>query len=257
MGDYDGAEYLHGISVLDDMMGLHADSIRKRFAHKQVLNDIYITCKTGEITGLLGRNGAGKSTLLKIIFGSLRADTRFISIDVRKVHTLAERSSLLKYLPQQAYLPPYASIKALVKCFCKNGEKAREIINHPLIKPNLHKKVYQLSGGEGRVLEVLLLLFSEAKYLLLDEPFSGLSPLYIDAIKELILERAQEKGLIITDHQYPHVLDISTKLLLLDQGNIKPVTDPMILISEGYAPAADEAFLKRITPFKKGPEAGM
>lgn len=215
--------------------GLHADSIRKQYGTRQILNDIFISCHTGELVGLLGRNGSGKSTLLKIIFGTLRAENRFVSVDQKKTGSLFAGRKLIRYLPQENFLPNHIKIRDLIRCFCSKAGGGL-LINNSLIQPHLDKKAGQLSGGENRLVEILLMLHSDAKYLLLDEPFNGLSPLQVEVVKALIREHALEKGFIITDHDYRNVLDVSSRIVLMDRGNTKMIKDHGALIALGYLP---------------------
>lgn len=224
------------------MSELHADSIRKHFNGRQVLNDIYISCKPGEIVGLVGRNGSGKSSLMKIIFGTLAADNKFVSIDQQKSGSLFAGRKLVRYLPQDSFLPGHVKIKDLVGCFCsKTGSNL--LLKHALIQAHLGKKPAKLSGGEKRLIEILLMLHAEAKYLLLDEPFNGLSPLQIEVVKGLIRAHASDKGFIITDHDYRNVLDLSSRIVLMDKGNTKVIKDHRELIELGYLPASSTAVL--------------
>jgi len=217
------------------MTGLNADSIRKQIDGRQILNDVFISCRQGEIVGLLGRNGSGKSTLLKIIFGSLSGDNKYLSIDNQKINTIYQSRKLLRYLPQDGYLPNHMSIATIIRCFC-NKQNAARVMESELVKPFMHTKVKQLSGGEKRILEILLTLHSEAKYILLDEPFNGVSPLYVEIIKDLINEHSKDKGFIITDHDYRNVLDISSTVVLMVDGNTKVIKEFNDLIKYGYLP---------------------
>jgi len=217
------------------MSGLHADSIRKQYGDRQILNDIFIACKAGEIVGLLGRNGSGKSTLLKIVFGALTANNKFVSIDQQKVDSLFAGRDLIRYLPQDNFLPAQVRIKQVIRCFCGKAG-AERLMNDLLVQPHLEKRSSQLSGGEKRLIEILLMVHSEAKYLLLDEPFNGLSPLQIEVIKDLIRVHAPQKGFIITDHDYRNVLDISSRIVLMDNGNTKVIRSVAELIELGYLP---------------------
>lgn len=218
------------------MSGLHVDSVRKQIRGRQILNDVFISCGTGEIVGLLGRNGSGKSTLLKIIFGSLSADYKFISIDGKRINSLYDNRNLLQYLPQDHYLPNHVKIKTMIQCFC-SSQNAAILMEHDLIKPSYHKKINELSGGERRILEVLLMVHSESKYLLLDEPFNGLSPLHIEILKDIIKKHSKDRGFIITDHDYRNVLDISSSVVLMDNGNTRLIKDFNDLVDFGYLPA--------------------
>src|SRR6187455_258783 len=104
------------------MHELHVDSVCKSFGTRQVLHDIFISCKPGEIIGLFGRNGCGKTTLLKIIFGSLRAENKFIKVNGRIVQTLRENQNNIAYLPQKNFLPGHLQVKKIFDLFCKSTQ---------------------------------------------------------------------------------------------------------------------------------------
>ena len=217
------------------MSGLHVDSVVKNFGLRLILSDIFISCKQGEIIGLLGRNGSGKSSLLKIIFGTLTAENKFITVDDQHVNNLFDRRNLIHYLPQDNFLPNHINIKSIISLFCTPA-KAALLIELDLIKPLIYKKSKQLSGGERRIVEILLMIYSEAKYLLLDEPFNGLAPIYLETIKDIIKKHSANKGFIITDHHYQSILDISTTVILLHDGGTKKIKDHSELIAWGYLP---------------------
>ena len=100
--------------------------------------------------------------------------------------------------------------------------------------PSKTKKIHQLSGGELRYLEINLILSNKSKFVLLDEPYNGLSPLMIDKINLLIQKNAQQKGIIITDHNYENVIKISTQLVLMKNGKTHHLKDKKELIEMGY-----------------------
>ncbi len=218
------------------MSGLHADSIIKSFGNKQILTDIFLTCNVGEVVGLLGRNGSGKSTLLKIIFGSLDADSKFIKIDNKIISGLYDSRNLVNYLPQHSFLPDNYKIGTIIKLFCSK-ENALKISEDPIIKPLIPKKCRQLSGGEKRLLEIYLIIYSNARYILIDEPFNGVAPLHKEIIKRCIAEQSANKGFIITDHDYRNVLDIASRILILHDGAICEIEKTKEqLIQWGYLP---------------------
>jgi ABC-type multidrug transport system ATPase subunit len=213
------------------MSQLHVDTVLKSFGDKQVLTDVYLTCSIGEIIGLVGRNGCGKSTLLKIVFGSLSADNKFVKVGNSIINGL--HHNLIKYLPQSHFLPNHIKIKTIINLFCSN-EGAIKIYENPLVKPLLNKKSGQLSGGEKRIVEILLIIYSNAKFILIDEPFNGVSPIFREEIKKLIVENSKTKGFIVTDHDYRNVLEIATLTVVMHDGGIKEVKTSEDLVRWGY-----------------------
>lgn len=201
---------------------LHVDSIQKSFGHQVVLNNVFLQCYPGEIIGLLGRNGSGKSTLLKIIFGSLYTENRYVKINDFVTQSLSDNRTQLVYLPQHTFLPAHTRIKTLAGLMLnKEAESKFSDLSKPYFSTN--KRVNELSGGERRIAELLLLILSSAKYILLDEPFNGLAPLQKEFIKSLILAESNQKGFIITDHDYRNILDISQQLVFLKDGRLLPI----------------------------------
>ena len=97
-------------------------------------------------------------------------------------------------------------------------------------------KIRNLSGGESRYLEVKLLLNHDANFVLLDEPFNGISPLHVELIKKMILYQSLKKGIILTDHDYRNVLDVANKYYLLFDGGLKTIKTKQDLINWGYVP---------------------
>jgi ABC-type multidrug transport system ATPase subunit len=217
------------------MKKLHVDSVIKTFGTRQILTDVYISCTKGEIVGLFGRNGTGKSSLLKIIFGSLPADSKFVKVDGHLIKDVFSNRKLTNYLPQDSFLPNHLKIDKIIQLFCDppQGEKVRA---HKWMKNILHKKSHQLSGGEKRLFEILLMLHSAVPYVLIDEPFNGVAPLFKEEIKELIKEHSQDKGFIITDHDYRNILDIATRIILIHDGSTKPIKNRKELMEWGYLP---------------------
>lgn len=205
-------------------MKLQIDSLRKTFGEKTVLQDVFMSCEKGEIVGLLGRNGTGKSTIFKIAFGLMSAESSFVKIGKEVMKNQRDRSGKLGYLSQNSFLPRNIKVKNLINLFC-NAENQLFIKNHDFVKPFLNSKPRELSGGELRIIEILLLIFSENQFLMLDEPFHSLSPRVVAEIKNLIKQKSAEKGVIISDHSYKDVLEISDKIYLLSDGSLKQINN--------------------------------
>jgi len=215
---------------------LHVDSVIKSFGSRQVLTDIFLTCHAGEIVGLLGRNGSGKSTLLKIIFGSLPADAKFVKVGDKIINNLQDGRKHINYLPQDKFLPAHIKIATIISLFC-NKKDTKIIQQKEFMKPLLNRKCGTLSGGERRLVEILIMIHSDASFILIDEPFNGVSPVYREEIKKMIREQSSTKGFIITDHDYRSIMDISTKTILMHDGATRKINSLQELVSLGYTNA--------------------
>lgn len=204
---------------------LEADSIQLEFNGRKILSSIYLQCETGKITGLLGRNGQGKSCLMNIMYGSLPCEksVRFDRISVREPY---KRKELIRYLPQFHYLPKSLSVQRIFKDFeleySTFTEKFPEFIGRQ------KDTIGRISGGERRLVEIYIIVKSNSQFVMLDEPFTHLTPIQIEKVKLLLQEEKENKGLFITDHIYKHVLDISDRIYVLAHGRTyltKDITD--------------------------------
>ena len=138
-------------------------------------------------SGLLGRNGSGKSTLLKIIFGILKADNKFIRIDGNVKFKTSDLLTEISYLPQENFIPNSFSVKKVIQLSIEK-QNTDDFYNDEMINSLKDKKIYHLSGGELRYLEIKLILSNPSKFVLLDEPYNGLSPIMMDKINQLIVQ---------------------------------------------------------------------
>ncbi len=212
---------------------LEVDSIVKNFGEKTILSDIYLSCVPGDVIGLFGRNGTGKSTLLKIIFGTLKGDRSFIRINEQVQRRAAFRSGLLAYLPQHNFLLPELTVTKTTELYIPKEQKNEFLGDKNLFKIR-KSKVNELSGGEQRYLEIKLILFSKASFILLDEPFNGLSPVTAESVREQINRSAKTKGIILTDHNFREVHKCVNRIMLLDDCYLRELKDPQALIPYGY-----------------------
>jgi ABC-type lipopolysaccharide export system ATPase subunit len=210
------------------------DSINKSYNNKNVLKDIYLKINIGDTIGLLGRNGCGKSTLLKIIFGTLDAESKFIRInDVVCNSTFKNKN--IKLLPQNDFLPKSLKVLNVIKLYC-NKTHIDSIIKDKIIRRIYETKIRNISGGELRYLEIKLLFNMESDFILLDEPFNGVSPVLIEEIKKIIIEKSKTKGIILTDHDYRNVLAVANKIYLMKNGSMKEMKTKDELKEYGYIP---------------------
>ena len=212
---------------------LEIDSVVKTYDSEFVLTDIYLKCKTGDIIGMLGRNGTGKSTLLKILFGILPADRKFIKIDGKVYDQPYKTINEICYLPQHPFLPNQFKVNKAVELYLGKSNVV-SFLEDSVLSELKTSKISHLSGGELRYLEIKLLLHLDCKFVLLDEPFNGLSPLLIEKIKKMILEMSEFKGIILTDHDYRNVMNVANRFCLIYDGGIKTITDVQELVRWGY-----------------------
>ncbi|WP_295937626.1 ATP-binding cassette domain-containing protein [uncultured Alistipes sp.] len=193
---------------------LEIDSVELSFGERTILSGVYLAVETGGVTAVLGRNGCGKSCLMKILCGSLRATFRSMRID--GVWHDRFSADQVRYLPQQGFLPGWLTVERVMSDF---GMAWDDLLSwFPLFGQLRKSKVYQLSGGERRLLECYLILRSPTQFVMLDEPFSQVAPLHVLTLKELILQEKSSKGILLTDHMYRHVTDIADRLYIMANG---------------------------------------
>jgi ABC-type multidrug transport system ATPase subunit len=215
---------------------LEADGIQLSFNGRSVLSDIYLQIETGRITGLLGRNGQGKTCLLQAIHGSLNCE-RSVRINRRSVRLPVEGFNRIKYLPQFHFIPGSCTIKRVLADYTLSESSFVQAF--PEYTEKLTTAVKQLSGGERRLIELYIVLRSNAPFILLDEPFTMLSPLQIDQVISLIEEEKEEKGILMTDHLYEYVINHCEQLYVLSGGKMHMVKTDEDIERLGYYNATD------------------
>jgi ABC-type multidrug transport system ATPase subunit len=212
---------------------LEVDGIQKKYGERVILSDVYLKCETSQIIGLLGRNGSGKSTLLKIIFGIISAPNKCIRIDSVSKNNESSLLSEVSYLSQEQFIPNHLTVKKAV-ALSVDKQKITFFNKDEFIQSILDKRISHLSSGELRYLEIKIVLSNPSKFVLLDEPYNGLSPLMIEQVNEMILKNSAEKGIIITDHNYKNVINISSKIILIKDGKTHYVKHNAELVEKGY-----------------------
>lgn len=207
----------------------------KSYGKKRILENISFDLKTGEILGIFGRNGSGKSSLLKMMFGTLPANHIQIKInsEIIDAKEIIPRQ-LIGYLPQESFLPKGLKVRDVIPLFCDIEEKQNKVFYAEGVSEFDNTKIGKLSMGQLRYLETLLIGALDHPFIMLDEPFSMLEPLYKELLKKLLRNLSKTKGIIITDHYYRDVLDITNLNFLLKDGNKIEVLEKTDLIKNGY-----------------------
>ena len=221
---------MNKFQLLND--GLIVNKISKTYGSKQVVRDINLTIKRGEIVGLLGPNGAGKTTTFYIIVGLVKSDSGSIlldKVDISNLPIYSRGQMGISYLPQEASIFRGMNVEDNLLSIIEITEPEKnkqEIILQSLLNEfdinHVRKsKSIVLSGGERRRLEIARTLASNPKYLLLDEPLTGIDPVSIEEIKTII-KKLKEKniGILITDHNVRETLKIVDRVYIVNEGAI-------------------------------------
>ena len=228
--------------VLDN--GLSINKISKTYGNKKVVRDISITINRREIVGLLGPNGAGKTTTFYIIVGLVKPDSGNISLDKIDVSNLPIylRGELgISYLPQEPSIFRGMNVEdnllSIIEIKEKDKNKQNIILQNLLNEFDINhvrkSKSIVLSGGERRRLEIARTLATNPKYLLLDEPLTGIDPVSIEEIK-LIIKKLKNRniGILITDHNERESLNIVDKVYIVNEGAIFYEGDPISAVND-------------------------
>lgn len=214
-------------------MSLEIDSVNLSFGGRQILSNVYLSCEPGQVVGILGRNGSGKSCLLKLIFGSLRGNTQSVRLNGKYYDQLYKRPGSVHFVPQDGMLMDYLRLSDLIKIFDLE-DKLEELMEIEEIKKAEKSQLRELSDGMKKFIEMIVILYTNVEYVLLDEPFSFLSPVLSEKLVQHIIKQKQNKGIILTDHQYETVWQVSDKKYVLYNQIVREVKHKEELEKYGY-----------------------
>jgi len=217
---------------------LEASGLQKSYGARQVVKEVHLAVRAGEVVGLLGPNGAGKTTTFYMVVGLVRADAGDIRIDGQQIShkPIHQRSRLgLSYLPQEASifrkLTVDENIRAVLELqFDEHGRalKEAEIVKRldgllaDLSLTHLRESpAPALSGGERRRVEIARALATQPRFILLDEPFAGVDPIAVIEIQRIIgFLKARGIGVLITDHNVRETLGICDRAYIISEGRV-------------------------------------
>ena len=212
--------------------GLSANHIGKAYRGRVVVKDITLTVQRGEIVALMGPNGAGKTTSFYMIMGLIEADHGSITLDGQDITDLPmyQRARLgVGYLPQEQSifrgLTVEENIKAIVELTEDDkgawDDRVTALLEELNITHIRKSPALALSGGERRRVEIARALASRPNFILLDEPFTGIDPIAIADISDLIRYLKERGiGILITDHRVRETLDIVDRASILFSGEV-------------------------------------
>jgi lipopolysaccharide export system ATP-binding protein len=215
------------------MTALRATGLAKSYKSRQVVRDLSLEVRNGEVVGLLGPNGAGKTTAFYMIVGLVPCDAGRIHLGDKDMTFLAvhKRAQLgLGYLPQEASIFRKLSVEDNVLAILESREDldraARERRLEELLEElrvgHVRKSLgMSLSGGERRRVEIARALAAEPRFMLLDEPFAGVDPLSVLDIQRIIRELTSRNiGVLITDHNVRETLGVCSRAYIVNQGTV-------------------------------------
>ena len=228
-------------------MKITAENLQKRYKGRTVVRGVTFSVSTGEIVGLLGPNGAGKTTSFYMTVGLVKPNGGKVSLDnqdITKWPMYKRARSGVGYLPQETSVFRKLSVRDNIllvlelagKSKKEQAEKVKELADELHINHILDSQAGVLSGGERRRVEIARAMATEPKFILLDEPFTGIDPVTIEEIQH-ILFRLKERGIgiLITDHNVAATLRITDRNYILIDGQIvaegdrkQVAEDPMV-----------------------------
>ncbi len=221
---------------------LEAIKLEKSYQKKKVVDNVSLSVKKGEVVGLLGPNGAGKTTTFSLILGLIPKDSGRIYLDEEDITDLpmyARARKGLCLLPQEASAfrrlsveDNLLSIMETKRNVQSKGDSDLAGILEEFGLDKLRKaKAYTLSGGERRRLEIARALITTPEFILLDEPFTGIDPLAILDLQEIILGLKNRRiGILLTDHSVREALKITDRAYIIDKGRILMEGTPQELV---------------------------
>jgi lipopolysaccharide export system ATP-binding protein len=218
--------------MVDTSHFIRTQGLVKFYGQRRVVDGVDVEVRAGEIVGLLGPNGAGKTTAFYMVMGLVRPDTGSVFLGDKDITQLPmyQRARLgLGYLPQEPSvfqaLTVEENLRAIAETLPLPKAQQQERVDVGLHELNLshlvEQKAITLSGGERRRLEIARALVTQPKFLLLDEPFSGVDPISVSEVQQIVLSlRDRGIGVLITDHNVRETLKIVDRAYLLHQGKI-------------------------------------
>ncbi|MCP2519948.1 LPS export ABC transporter ATP-binding protein [Candidatus Aminicenantes bacterium AC-335-K20] len=233
------------------MEELRAEKLSKSYGNRKVVNNVSLKLKKGEIVGLLGSNGAGKTTIFHIILGNVSPESGRIFLNEEELTQLPMYMRVRKgigFLPQEPSAFRGLTVKENLYVVCEilslPISQTRQIIDMLIQELGLEKvknaKAFSLSGGERRRLEIARALIPSPKFLLLDEPFTGIDPIAVMEIQRIILALKEKSiGILLTDHNVRDTLKITDRAYIIHKGSILKEGSPHeiaadIVVKENY-----------------------
>ncbi len=211
---------------------LEVKDIVKSYNDRRVVDGVNLKVGKGEVVGLLGPNGAGKTTTFYMIVGLIRPEAGRVIFDEQDITTfpMYKRSREgIGYLSQEPSIFRHLTVKENILAVLETlkipprerKKRLSTFLDELKISHLADAKAYTLSGGERRRLEITRALVTNPIFMLLDEPFSGVDPIAVFDVQEIIGELKEKGfGILLTDHNVRETLTITDKAYIMDEGKI-------------------------------------
>lgn len=200
------------------------ENLHKKFGKNQVLSGVDLTINEGGIFAVLGPNGSGKTTLIKSVLGMVIPNKGNITVLGENIKKNSDYRHKIDYLPQIANFPSNLRVKELIKMIKdlrKPTNEDQRLIDLFKLEPFLDKKLGQLSGGTKQKVNLVLTFMFDSPLIILDEPTTGLDPISLIRLKDLIkAEKAKGKTVLITSHIMSFVEEVSDEIVFILEGKI-------------------------------------
>ncbi len=213
-------------------MEIYSEGLTKYYGKRKVVDRVSLKVKGGEIVGLLGPNGAGKTTTFYMIVGLIKPNQGKVILnneDITHFPMYLRARKGISYLPQEPSvfrkLTVEENILAILETIDISEEERKRRLDKLMRELNIQSlaknKAYSLSGGERRRVEISRALVTSPSFLLLDEPFTGIDPIAVGEIQDIIRHlRDQGMGILISDHNYQETLNICDRTYILYKGRV-------------------------------------
>ena len=214
-------------------MSIEVQSVTKSYETQLALNEISFSASKGEIIGFLGPNGAGKSTMMKILTGFILPTKGAVFVSgINVLKNPIEAKAHIGYLPEQnplyedMYVKEYLQFQASI--FKVPKETIETVVNTVGLKPEVHKKIGQLSKGYQQRVGIAAAIIHNPDVLVLDEPTTGLDPNQIQEIRTLIKELGKDKTILFSTHIMQEVEAVCDRVIIIKKGELlvdKPIKE--------------------------------
>ena len=225
-------------------MKLRTEKLVKFYGNRQVVHDVDMEVKQGEIVGLLGPNGAGKTTTFYMVVGFIRPESGKVYLDEEEITSLPMYKRARKgigYLPQEASVFRKLSVEDNLKAVLQlttlspveQKDKLENLIETFGLQTVRNNNGDSLSGGERRRTEIARSLATDPGFILLDEPFAGIDPIAVEDIQAIVSKlKDMNIGVLITDHNVQETLSITDRAYLMFEGKILRAGTPEELAAD-------------------------